>query len=181
MVFASALLERMLPHYAMFARASDFGDAHLLRNQLNLVWQKLDSKQSPKINVEAQLLKLEEHIPSPEDYDMYAAYPALDAAMALLALLQAVNDKDANVAETISRLSQASVTGYVELDLSQQAQAGDTILQSQIKAHPLSEWEKAIQNELFDLVKDTDTQQVIEQAKSLVLEEGLSSLGFEID
>ncbi|MDG2394115.1 MAG: DUF416 family protein, partial [Thalassotalea sp.] len=47
--FAAALLERMLPNYKMFSQAADFGDPALLRNQLDLIWQRLGQGQV-KIN-----------------------------------------------------------------------------------------------------------------------------------
>jgi uncharacterized protein YjaG (DUF416 family) len=39
--FAAALIERMLPNYQLFSTAADFGDAKVLRNQLDLIWQWL--------------------------------------------------------------------------------------------------------------------------------------------
>jgi len=53
--FAAALLERMLPNYQMFSEAADFGDAKILRNQIDLVWQWL-ANNTDKAN--AIMLKL---------------------------------------------------------------------------------------------------------------------------
>ena len=36
-----------------------------------------------KVNFDSQLEKLEEAIPSAEDYDLYGVYPAIDACIAL--------------------------------------------------------------------------------------------------
>ena len=63
---SASLLERMLPNYQMFSEGAEFGDFSIIRNQLDLVWQRLNKNQKIKINYEAQLLKLEEQIPDPE-------------------------------------------------------------------------------------------------------------------
>jgi len=39
-VLASALIERMLPNYGLFSEATGFGDETLLRNALNVCWEK---------------------------------------------------------------------------------------------------------------------------------------------
>ena len=69
--YGAALMERMLPNLYMFHEVTDFGDPKLLRNQLNLIWQWLDKKQSCKINYNAQLAKLEPLIPDPEAFDSF--------------------------------------------------------------------------------------------------------------
>ena len=49
--FGAALLERMLPNYTLFCELTESGDAHALRNCLNLVWETL---KSPKSNLISQ-------------------------------------------------------------------------------------------------------------------------------
>ena len=65
---SAALLERMLPNYQLFSETVEFGDYKILRNQLDLIWQWL-SPNKPKINIEAQLEKLEEQTPDVDHFD----------------------------------------------------------------------------------------------------------------
>lgn len=183
--FCAALIERMLPNYKIFAESAGFGDYPLLRNQINLIWQRLDKNQKVKINYEAQLLKLEEQVPDPQAFDFFGVYPALDASMAVMSLLQAMQDNEGNGFDNISRLSANSVNFYVELCLEQAHQeAGDDsdVLQQEIDQHPLVEWEKETQNELFDFLKSApENLATIKTIKQLVSEQGLSNLGIEIE
>jgi uncharacterized protein YjaG (DUF416 family) len=183
--FCAALLERMLPNYQMFSEAEDFGEYKVLRNQLDLIWQWLDKKNSCKINYTAQLTKLEEQTPNPEHFDSFGVFPALDVCMALMSLLQAMQDQDEENVMNVGRLSENSVSFYVELSLAeeladhQDEDAG--IDPALIKDHPLMQWELATQNELFDFIKDAaENKKTCLAAKELVLEEGLSNLGIEI-
>jgi len=181
--FASAILERMLPNYQMFSENCQFGDCAVLRNQLDLVWQWLDKNNAIKINVNAQLNKLEEQTPDPEAFDAFGVFPALDVCMAMMSLLQLIQsngtDKDHEDINSVSRLSYNSVSYYVELLL---LDDGETDIQTNaINEHPLTVWEKETQYELFDFLKSaTENKRSCQLAKEIVLSEGLSNLGIEI-
>lgn len=180
-VFAAALLERMLPNYQMFAQANDFGDSQLLRNQLDLIWQKL-AKLPVRVKAEAQLEKLEEVVPEVSQFDTFIVYSALDTCMALMSTWQTLHDKTSESVEQVSRLSQSSVSGYVELLLIEELEAGEELTLPAIKAHPLMAWELACQSELFDFLKTApENTKSIEHAKAMMLSEGVSSLGIEIE
>ena len=185
--FCAALLERMLPNYQMFAEHAEFGDYKVLRNQLDLIWQWLDKNSRCKINYDAQIAKLEEQVPDPDAFDFFGVFPALDAAMALMSLFQSIQDPQNSGFENIGKLSENSVSYYVELSLAQEIDAeapeGDEIIivPEQITEHPLMQWEIATQHELFDFIKTaSENKASCIKAKSLVLEEGLSNLGIEI-
>lgn len=184
--FSAALLERMLPSYQMFAESAEFGNFGILRNQLDLIWQRLNKSQKVKINYDAQLLKLEEQIPDPEAFDFFGVYPALDAAMALMSLMQAMQDNEGEGFATISRLSQNSVNFYVELSLTQEIDEQETneateVSDAMIASHPLMQWEKEMQNELFDFIKTApENNETCKALKNIALEEGLSNLGIEL-
>jgi len=201
--FAAALLERMLPNYQMFSEAADFGDAKILRNQIDLVWQWLanntDKANAIKINVEAQLNKLEPQTPDPEEFDFFGVFPALDACMALTALWQLMlNDQpkkptrrtkdqetDLEDIQSISLLSYSSVNAYIELQFTQNLPESElieqAIIEQEIAEHPLMQWETEMQNELFDFLKfAAEDKRTCQFAKEMVLSEGLSNLGLEI-
>ena len=186
--FSAALLERMLPNYQMFSEAADFGNAKVLRNQLDIIWQWLDNSNTVKINSEAQLLKLEAETPDPEAFDFFGVFPALDACMAFSALWQLMQVKplkkqkvaeiDTDDIQSISRLSHNSVSYYVELLLLEEA---EDITAEQLDVHPLIQWEKDTQDELFNFLKFAAAdKRTCKLAKQMSLSEGLSNLGIEI-
>jgi len=178
--FCAALIERMLPNYQMFSQAANFGEYSLLRNQLDLFWQKLSDRKI-KINTEAQLIKLEPQIPDPEKFDFFGVFPALDTCMALMSLLQGGQDSGVDHIEQVSKLSQNSVSYYLEQLLATEFEDQDDLLAA-IAQHPLMQWEVATQQELYDLLLSaTENKQTCAQLKSLMLAEGLSNLGIEIN
>jgi len=186
--FSAALLERMLPNYQMFCESVEFGNYNILRNQLDLIWQKLDKSSQTKINSDAQLNKLEAETPDPEMFDSFGVFPALDACMALMSLWQLIQtkpqDDEQEDINSISRLSENSVQFYIELTLSQTLD-DDSIEQeideSVISNHPLMQWEKETQYELFDFLKfAAENKRTCQLLKEMVLSEGLSNLGIEI-
>ena len=162
--FSAAIIERMLPNYKMFSEVCEFGDAKVLSNQLDLVWQWLDKKNQVKINYEAQLIKLEEQVPDPEAFDSFGVFPAVDVCMSILSLLQGMQDKECEGAYNVSLLSQNSVSYYCELELSQVDESEPPSDES-IDEHPLMVWEVATQNELFEFIQanpGTTTSHIIE-------------------
>ena len=180
--FSAALLERMLPNYQLFSETEQFGDYAVVRNQLDSLWQWLDKNNRSKINFTAQLNKLEEQTPNPELFDAFGVFPALDFCMALMSLFQSIQDKENDNLDNIGRLSENSVSFYVELLLAEALE--DDALEisiEDINNHPLMQWEIATQNELFDFLKDaSENKQTCLEIKALALEEGLSNLGIEI-
>ncbi len=194
--FSAVLIERMLPNYQMFSDAADFGEANVLRNQLDLIWQWLDPKNPLKINIDAQLNKLELQTPDPEEFDFFGVFPALDVCMALTSLWQLIqlkpkakkNDDQYDDVQCVSRLSQNSVSYYVELLLIEELTEKQSIegeleelTEEQISQHPLMGWEVETQNELFDFLKfAAESKKTCKLAKEMSLSEALSNLGIEI-
>jgi len=182
--FASAVIERMLPNYQMFSEGSEFGSYAVLRNQLDLIWQWLDKNNKIKININAQLNKLEEQTPDPEAFDSFGVFPALDVCMAMMSLWQLMQtngtDKDHEDINSVSRLSQNSVNYYVELLLIEED--GEDTQMENINEHPLIVWEKETQDELFDFLKfAAETKRSCQLATDMVLSEGLSNLGIAVE
>jgi uncharacterized protein YjaG (DUF416 family) len=181
--FSAALLERMIPNYKMFAEHAEFGEFSVLRNQLDIIWQWLDKNNRCKINYDAQINKLEPQVPDPQEFDFFGVFPAIDATMATMSLLQAMQDKEIQGAEIVSRLSENSVSYYVELSIADQRAENDEseITDKEIELHPLMEWEFDTQNELYYALKELpENKDTCLKIKTMVLEEGLSNLGIEI-
>ena len=181
--FCAALLERMLPNYQLFSESVSFGDVKVLRNQLDMIWQKLASPQNTKISIEAQLTKLELQTPDPEEFEFFGVFPALDCCMAIMSLWQLMQtkpqDDTAEEIESVSRLSANTVSGYVELLLGESSD--DDVSLDDILAHPLMTWEHETQQELFDFIQFAATsKRSCQLAKEMVLSEGMSSLGIEL-
>ena len=194
--FAAALLERMLPNYQMFSEAANFGEAKILRNQLDIIWQWLADSRAVKINTDAQLTKLVPQTPDPEAFDFFGVFPALDACMGLTTLWQLMQVKPAKKGKTdplelediqsISRLSHNSVSRYVELllaeELCDELDGEQAIGQAQIDEHPLMQWEMDTQHELFEFLQFAAAdKRTCQLAKKMVLSEGMSNLGIEIN
>ena len=94
-------------------------ESRIYRDILDSVWEQLTVKNA-KVNYERQLEKLEEIIPSSEDYDFYGVYPAIDACVGLSTLLHGLLDRD-DLFESMQKVSQLSVQTVAELE---QAQTG---------------------------------------------------------
>lgn len=170
--FAAALLERMLPNYALFCEVTDSGDAAALRNCLNLVWETLKSPKS-KFNIAVQLEKVELATPDTEEFDNYGVYPAIDAAIGLAGLLNLMAGDDPQGAVVVSKLSQGSVEAYL-------LSSGEAT-EENIKAHPLMVFEVTIQNALLDCVEShTYPAKAAQALKEIALEEGMSNIGLEL-
>ncbi|MDN3652461.1 YjaG family protein [Thalassotalea ponticola] len=179
--FACALLERMLPNYQMFSEATEFGDFNVLRNQLNLVWQRLEQGKI-KINYDAQLEKLEEVIPDVDNFDFFGVYPALDTCMALGSLLQGIQESDAATIGNVAQLSKGSVSYYLQIMLASEHQDDEQIVikQSDIDDHPLMQWERDTQQELIQLLASSkENQQTCQSLKQLATEQRLTNLAIE--
>ncbi|MBU3023896.1 YjaG family protein [Aestuariibacter sp. A3R04] len=169
--FSAALLERMLPNYALFKEVTGYDDEGVCRNCLNLLWESVKSPKS-KINFSLQLEKVELVTPDTADYDTFGVYPAIDASIALAAAINLVLKQDLQGAVVVSKLSQGSVEAYL---------LASDVDEDEVKTHPLMAFEVALQNALLDVVEnDNSPQQVCEALLSLALEEGISNIGLEI-
>jgi len=176
-VFAAALLQRMLPNYSLFASRASFGDDKLLQNQLDLVWQKL-AKLPIKINLEAQLDKLEAVTPQPQDFDLFAVYPAQDVCSGMTCLLQSLEEKESQCGEELSQLSLNSVKTY--LDFSIMESHGHAPEAADLQQDPLMEWELATQQELVRILATAiENKQTCDDIKAMVKADRLSNLGIE--
>jgi len=173
-VFAASLTQRMLPNYALFSDNCGFGDYSLLQNQMDLIWQKL-SLMPVKINVEAQLLKLEPHIPQAADFDQFVVYPAIDLCSAMVCLFESFEDESCNVAVEVSRLSVNSVSAYLDfLQLAGENPEAQVVLADD----PLWQWESQTQQQLLQMVNDGNRSAVTcRELRQWVQSQAMTNLG----
>ncbi|QSX34760.1 YjaG family protein [Shewanella avicenniae] len=179
-LFAIALCQRMLPNYQLFAEVSEFGNAAVLDTLLQLLWQSLYDPKL-KLNIEAQLAKLEENTPEPSDFDMYGVYPALDAVVALSSFLGALQSKIEDDITNISKLSSSTVANYVE-ELLDEEFANEDALEDAIFAHPVMQQERELQMSLLEIVEDNpelDADFVKALRKEIVMD-GVSNIGISV-
>lgn len=174
--FMASLCERMFPNYAKFCETTEFAEHRVYRDILDSVWELLTVK-SAKINFERQLEKLEELIPSSEDFDFYGVYPAIDACVALSTLLHGLLDRD-YLFENMLKISQVSVITVAQLE---EVQTGEAITNDNQKENEAvcEEWD--VQWAIYRPLREA-TERDIELIKDLRAElrdDPVSNIGIE--
>lgn len=174
--FMASLCERMYPNYAMFCQQTEFGDPQLYRRILDLIWETLTVKDA-KVNFDSQLEKLEEGIPSADDYDIYGVYPAIDACVALSELLH--SRLSGETLEHAIEVSKASITTVAMLEMTQ---AGREMTDEELRANPAVEEEWDIQWEIFRLLADCEERdlELIKGLRSDLREAAVSNIGINL-
>lgn len=175
MVFACALMQRMLPNYQLFSRSTNFGDEHTAQSMLNLVWEWCMSPKN-KFNSEVQLEKLEEIIPDVDNFDVFAVYPALDFCMALSSVIMSFSNQGEHSAVTVAKLSQGSVEAYIL------ASADKELENSEIKQDPLMQYEIDTQVSLLTYCQENKiTKEMVKELRADLMATKMSNLGIEIE
>ena len=174
--FMASLCERMYPNYAIFCQQTGYGDAHLYRRILDLIWETLTVKDA-KVNFDSQLDKLEEAIPAADDYDIYGVYPAIDACVALSELVH--SRLSGETLEHTIEVSKASITTVAMLEMSQ---AGREMTDDELKINPAIEQEWDIQWEIFRLLADCKERDIelIKGLRADLREDGTSNIGINL-
>ncbi|MGL5110429.1 MAG: YjaG family protein [Vibrio ordalii] len=175
--FMACLCERMYPNYVMFCDNTEFAHTRVYRDILDSVWELLTVK-SAKINFENQLEKLEEIIPSSEDFDVYAVYPAIDACVALSHLLHGLLDRD-YLYENMQKISQVSVLTVAQLE---EAQTGEEITNDNQKQNEAvcAEWD--VQWAIFRPLREAVERDIdlIKDLRQELRDEGVSNIGVSL-
>lgn len=175
MVFACALMQRMLPNYQLFSANTGFGDAHVAQSILNLMWDRCMSPKN-KFNADVQLEKLEAITPDVDDFDVLAVYSALDFCMALNSCVSSYTDSIQNASVTVAKLSQGSVEAYILF-------TSDSELDNQeIKKHPLMQYEIETQASLVEFCKGNRMdRELIKSLREDLIAQNTSNLGIQLD
>lgn len=174
--FMACLCERMYPNYHEFCRQTAFGDAQLYRRILDLVWEVLVVKDA-KVNFDSQLEKLEDAIPSADDYDIYGVYPAIDACIALGELIH--SQLSGSTLEHAIAISETSIRTVAMLEMTQ---AGREMTDDELKVLPAVEDEWDIQWEIFRLLAACEERdlELIKGLRADLREAGSSNIGLNL-
>ncbi len=175
--FMACLCERMYPNYAMFCENTEFAEARIYRDILDSIWEQLTVK-TAKVNFERQLEKLEEIIPSSEDFDFYGVYPAIDACIGLSSLLHGLLDRE-GLFESMQEVSQQSVMTVAQLE---EAQTGIEITNDNQKENEAvcEEWD--VQWAIFRPLREAVGRDIelIKDLRFELREEAVSNIGVSI-
>jgi len=176
LTFMASLCERMYPNYQMFCKQTEFGDPAVYRRILDLVWETLVVKDA-KVNFDSQLEKLEEAIPSAEDYDLYGVYPAIDACIALGEL-----NHSRLGGETLEHAIAISETSIRTVAMLEMTQAGREMTDEELGSLPAVEEEWDIQWEIFRLLDACEERDLdlIKGLRSDLREAGVSNIGINL-
>ncbi|MGF1698417.1 DUF416 family protein [Vibrio lamellibrachiae] len=175
--FMACLCERMYPNYATFCQNTEFAESRIYRDILDSVWELLTVK-SAKINFERQLEKLEEIIPSSEDFDFYGVYPAIDACIGLSTLLHGLLDRD-DLYDNMQKLSQVSVVTVAQLE---EAQTQVEITNENQKENEAvcSEWD--VQWAIFRPLREAEARDIdlIKDLRQELKDDAISNIGISL-
>ena len=174
--FMASLCERMYPNYQAFCLETGFGEPQLYRRILDLIWETLVVKDA-KVNFDSQLEKLEEAVPSSDDYDLYGVYPAIDACIALGELIHSRLS-----GETLSHAIAVSETSIRTVAMLEMTQAGKEMTDEELKVIPAVEEEWDIQWEIFRLLADCEERdlELIKGLRSDLREAAVSNIGINL-
>ncbi|MCK6265306.1 DUF416 family protein [Vibrio sp. ZSDE26] len=175
--FMACLCERMYPNYAIFCQNTEFAESRIYRDILDSVWELLTVKNA-KINFERQLEKLEEIIPSSEDFDFYGVYPAIDACIGLSNLLHGLLDRE-DLYDNMQKLSQVSVVTVAQLE---EAQTQVEITNENQKENEAvcAEWD--VQWAIFRPLRETQERDIdlIKDLRQELKDEATSNIGIAL-
>ncbi|GLP96876.1 DUF416 family protein [Paraferrimonas sedimenticola] len=182
-LFALALTQRMKPNFDFFWQQRGGELAEQAQKQfditLQLLWQKCYDRKL-KVNYETHFDKLDLVTPEPDEEELYAARPAADAVVSLVVMLNALESKNDEELVNVSKLSTATVLGFVEA-FDHQDLEGDALKQHCFE-HPMLQEEKAVQQQLLDWVEQANPADA-EQTKALrreLCDHPISNLGIEL-
>lgn len=176
--FMACLCERMYPNFALFCQQTEFADPRRYRDILDSVWELMTVKNA-KIDFERQLEKLEELIPTTEDFDLYLVYPAIDACEALATLLHGLLDRD-DLFESMQTISQISQRTVAQLE---EAQTGVVINNDNQKDNQAvcAEWD--VQWAIFRPLREAQERDIelIKDLRHELREDSISNIGLTLE
>ncbi|WP_192036018.1 YjaG family protein [Halomonas sp. YLGW01] len=177
LAFMAALGERLMPNYALYADHAEVGDPAALRGILALVWEYLTVK-GAKIDFDRQAEKLAELEPPAED-DSFGARRALEAVMAVSAMLDTLRGEAPEAVLEVSRASLSGVRAFIEMSEGEEDEAR---LAAQIREHELMADERDFQDAVLEAVEeDVLDRDALKALRRLGRNGGVSNLGLTLD
>lgn len=171
--FALSCAERMHPNYGVFQREHQWGDATVLREGIDIGWRWLEGEPVTADTLSKIGAACEQQAPDTEDFQSRTVSPALDAAMAVAAVMALIESQDVEKAVEIASLSRDTVDMFVQELEKMPANAPD--LEDQIRQHPLMQAELERQsNDLASIESGNDIRQLSVGWKS----QAVSNIGF---
>jgi uncharacterized protein YjaG (DUF416 family) len=179
--FMAALCERMLPNYIFYIRGlyvdnSGQGDLHGLRVILDLVWEHLMVK-GARIDFDLQAEKLSGLEPPIED-DSFGARRALEAVIAIAALLDTLGGEAPEAVLEVSRASRSGVRAFIEMT---EGEEDARRLAERLRGHPLMEDEDDFQDAVLEAVEGQFDAGALKVLRRLGGNDGISNLGLTLD
>lgn len=174
--FMAALCERLIPNYALYEQTTGQGDSHTLKTVLSLVWERLQVP-GASIDFARQAEKLAECEPPPED-DSFGARRALDAVVAVSALLDTLQGEAGEAVLDVSRTSRAGVRAFIELT---EGEVDAQKLALIIRDHPLMEDENDFQDAVLEAATEPLNKAALKELRLLGRNGGISNLGLSLE
>ncbi len=175
--FMAALCERLLPNYRLYAETTGQGDPHGIRVILDLVWERLAVREA-RIDFDCQAEKLAELEPPAED-DSFGARRALEAVVALSALLDTLRGEASEAVLEVSRVSRSGVRAYIELTEGEEDAAR---LGELVRGHSLMADENDFQDAVLEAVEAGPLdREALKALRRLGRNDGISNLGLSAD
>jgi uncharacterized protein len=179
--FMAALCERLLPNYVFYCQALNaqtdgHGNPQTLRAILDLVWERLAVK-GAKIDFTLQAEKLAELEP-PADDDSFGARRALEAVVALSALLDTLRGEAPEAVLEVSRASKGGVRAFIELT---EGEEDARRLAALVREHPLMKEENDFQDAVLEAVETRLDREALKALRRLGRNDGVSNLGLSLE
>jgi uncharacterized protein YjaG (DUF416 family) len=175
-LFAACLIQRLLPNYLLFCDAFDAGDSNVAKSIVDVVWEKIALPMT-KINMEAQLAKLEDITPNIDDYDNYGVFPANDFCVALGELLENFENFSDDMVVALSHISSEGIISFLEVQ-------GEDL--EQLSMNELWQEEAFYQREVFNRLYDLELAQGdfkahVKSLREYSRNDGVSNIGISLD
>ncbi|PMR77230.1 YjaG family protein [Billgrantia endophytica] len=174
--FMAALCERLLPNYGLYAQTTGNGNPAGLRAILDLVWEQLSVREA-RIDFDRQAEKLAELEPPGND-DSFGARRALEAVVALSAVLDTLRGESPDAVLEVSRTSKGGVRAFIELT---EGEEDARRLAERIREHPLMEDENDFQDAVLEAAEGNLDRDALKALRQLGRNGGVSNLGLSLD
>ena len=150
LAFGALCSERLLPNYEDFSAETGHGDSSVLRNALELVWDKALHPALENTVLRETNVACESQAPSSETYESLMVTAAQDACFSLCALMDFVESADVERVVVAARYAVDSIDLYVQEV--EKMDPADSRLEERILNHQLMQDELLRQrNSLLEL------------------------------